>query len=124
METYLATPDISSPFNIHDCCVELDEANAIIVTSAANAKNRKSKPVFIAGMAPRTTHSNTHYWTQVDEVAADYAATELYRSAGVKAEDIQVAAIYDCFSWVVLRQLESMDSPNAAKLAISWLTAI
>lgn len=107
METYLATPDISMPFNIHDCCVELDEANAIIVTSAGNAKNCKSKPVFIAGMAPRTTHSHVHYWTQVDEVAADHAAEELYKSAGVKPEDIQVASIYDCFSWVVLRQLES-----------------
>ncbi|WP_432354308.1 thiolase C-terminal domain-containing protein [Sporosarcina sp. A2] len=107
METYLATPDISMPFNIHDCCVELDEANAIIVTSAANAKNCKSKPVFIAGMAPRTTHSHVHYWTQVDEVAADHAAADLYKSAGVKPEDIQVASLYDCFSWVVLRQLES-----------------
>ncbi|RSK32623.1 thiolase C-terminal domain-containing protein [Bhargavaea beijingensis] len=107
METYLATPDISTPFNIHDCCVELDEANALIVTSAGNAKNCKSRPVYIMGMAPRHTHSHAHYWTQVDEVASDHAAPALYQSAGVKPEDIDVAAIYDCFSWVVLRQLEA-----------------
>ncbi|MEK3937172.1 thiolase [Sporosarcina sp. FSL W7-1349] len=107
MEEYLNTPDISSPFNIHDCCLELDEANAIIVTSADRAKDCKSRPVYIMGITPRETHPHAHYWSDLDQVAADHVAPALYQSAGVKPEDIQVAAIYDCFSWVVLRQLEA-----------------
>lgn len=107
MEQYLATPDISYPFNIHDSCLELDEANAIIVTSAERAKDCKSKPVYIMGMSARQCHPHAHYWSDLDQVASDYVAPELYKSAGVKPEDIQVASIYDCFSWVVLRQLEA-----------------
>lgn len=107
MEKYLDTPDISYPFNIHDSCVELDEANAIIVTSAERAKDCKSKPVYIMGMSARQCHPHAHYWSDLTQVASDYVAAELYDSAGVKPEDIQVASIYDCFSWVVLRQLEA-----------------
>lgn len=109
MEAYLDTPDISYPFNIHDSCVELDEANAIIVTTAERAKDCKSKPVYIMGMSARQCHPHAHYWSDLDQVASDYVAPVLYKSAGIKPEDIQVASIYDCFSWVVLRQLEAFD---------------
>lgn len=107
MEKYLETPDISYPFNIHDSCLELDEANAIIVTSAERAKDCKSKPVYIMGMSSRECHPHAHYWSDLTQVASDYVAPKVYESAGVKPEDIQVASIYDCFSWVVLRQLEA-----------------
>lgn len=107
MEEYLATPDISSPFNIHDSCLELDEGNAIIVTSAERAKDCTSTPVYIKGMSIRQCHPNVHYWNNVDVVASDYVAEEVYKNAGVTPEDIDVASIYDCFSWVVLRQLEA-----------------
>lgn len=107
IEEYLNTPDISYPFNKHDSCVELDEANAIIVTSAERAKDCKSRPVYIMGISARQCHPHAHYWSDVDQVASDYVASELYKSAGVKPGDIQVASIYDCFSWVVLRQLEA-----------------
>lgn len=113
MEQYLETPDISYPFNIHDSCLELDEANAIIVTSAERAKDCKAKPVYIMGMSARQCHPHAHYWSDLNQVASDYVATEVYKSAGVKPEDIQVASIYDCFSWVVLRQLEAYGlAPN------------
>ncbi|EQB36756.1 thiolase [Virgibacillus sp. CM-4] len=107
MEKYLETPDISYPFNIHDSCVELDEANAVIVTSADRANDGNSKPIYIMGLSARQTHSHAHYWSDLTQVASDFVAPEVYQSAGVKPGDIDVAAIYDCFSWVVLRQLEA-----------------
>src|SRR5699024_10540704 len=107
MEKYLQTPDISYPFNIHDSCVELDEANAIIVTTAEKAADCQQRPVYIKGLESRQCHPHAHYWNDTSQVAADYVADGLYQSAGVKPEDIDVAAIYDCFSWVVLRQLEA-----------------
>lgn len=107
MEEYLSTPDLVFPFNKHDFCLESDEANAIIVTSAERARDCKSRPVYIMGMSARQCHPHTHYWSDLSQVASDYVAPELYKNAGVKPEDIQVASIYDCYSWVVLRQLEA-----------------
>lgn len=107
MEDYNSSPYLSYPFKKHDFCLESDEANAIIVTSAAKVKDCKSKPVYIMGLSARQCHPHTHYWTDISQVAADYAAKEVYADAGIKPEDLQVASIYDCYSWVVLRQLES-----------------
>lgn len=107
MEEYMDTSYLSYPFTKHDFCLESDEANAIIVTTAERAKSCKQKPVYIMGMSSRQCHPHSHYWTDVDQVASDYVAPEVYKSAGVGPEDIDVAAIYDCFSWVVLRQLEA-----------------
>lgn len=107
MEDYLQTAHLSSPFTKHDFCLESDEANAIIVTSAERAKDCKSTPAIIMGMAARQSVSHAHYWKNVDEVASDYVAKPLYEAAGVTPADINVASIYDCFSWVVLRQLEA-----------------
>lgn len=107
MEEYMSTAHLSSPFTKHDYCLESDEANAIIVTSTERAKDCKSVPVKILGMAAREVVSHAHYWKNIDEVAADYVAPRLYENAGVSPEDIKVASIYDCFSWVVLRQLEA-----------------
>ncbi|QHS23427.1 thiolase [Virgibacillus sp. MSP4-1] len=107
MEEYMNTPYLSYPFTKHDFCLESDEANAIIVTSAERARDCKSKPVYIMGLSSRQCHPHAHYWSDITQVASDYVAPEVYQSAGVKPEDIHVASIYDCFSWVVLRQLEA-----------------
>src|SRR5699024_3445516 len=55
----------------------------------------------------RQCHPHAHYWNEIDYVASDFVAKELYESVDITPEDIDVAAIYDCFSWVVLRQLEA-----------------
>lgn len=107
MEDYHETPYLSYPFKKHDFCLESDEANAIIVTSAKKAKGCSSTPVYITGMASRQCVSHAHYWANLDEVAADYVGREIYENAGITPEDLDVASIYDCYSWVLLRQLES-----------------
>ncbi|MFD1851661.1 thiolase C-terminal domain-containing protein [Oceanobacillus bengalensis] len=107
IDDYLNTPHLSYPFTKHDFCLESDEANAIIVTTAERARDCKQKPVYVMGMSSRQCHPHSHYWSDLSQVASDYVAPEVYRSAGVKPEDIDVASIYDCFSWVVLRQLEA-----------------
>ena len=116
LEEYLETPYLSYPFTKHDFCLETDEANAIIVTSAENAKKCTSRPVYIKGLVARETHPHTHYWTDLDQVAADYVGEKIYESADITPEDLDVAAIYDCYSWVLLRQLEAYKIAPREKL--------
>src|SRR5699024_6166497 len=75
-----------------------------VISTQTDIKS-KTKPAYIKCISTRQAHPQRQYWSDIDQVAADYVAPEVYESAGVKAEDIDVAAIYDCVSWVVIRQL-------------------
>jgi acetyl-CoA acetyltransferase len=109
MEEYLRTPLLVSPFRKHDFCLESDEANAIIVTSADRARDLRPRPIYIMGIA---AHNCTHQamvesMPDITDVGSFYAARQVWPMSGLKPSDIDVAAIYDCFSWVVLAQLEA-----------------
>jgi len=108
MESYLAEPYISFPFRRFDYCVETDEANAILVTSRERAGDCKTRPVYIMGVTAHnsTRHAHQYSLPNILEVGGCFAAPRIFEETGLKPSDIQVAAIYDCFTWVVLYQLE------------------
>jgi acetyl-CoA acetyltransferase len=109
MEEYLASPFIVTPFRLHDCCVETDEANAIIVTSAERAQDCATTPIYVMGVSARNSvpHANQYAMRDITEVGGFYAAPQVFAMAGITPKDVHVGAIYDCFSWVVLAQLEA-----------------
>jgi len=81
----------------------------MIVTSAEHAADCKSVPVYIMGISARncSPHANQYALRDITDVGGYYAAPQVFGMAGVGPEDIDVGAIYDCFSWVVLSQLEA-----------------
>ena len=105
LEKYLATPYIASPLRIHDFCVETDEANAMILAPAKDAR----KPVSILAVAPKLVAKPAYRFSADDplRIAGFAVAERLYASAGISPKQIDIGAIYDCFSWVVLVQLEA-----------------
>jgi acetyl-CoA acetyltransferase len=109
MEKYRDSPYVVEPFRVHDCCVETDEANVVIVTSAERARSLRRPPVYVLGVSARNCvpHANQYALDDITEVGGVYASKQLYPMAGVGPGEIEVAAIYDCFSWVVLAQLEA-----------------
>jgi len=109
LEQYKASPYIVEPFRIHDCCVETDEANAIIVTSAERARDCRQPPVYVMGVSARNCVPNANQYAldDITVVGGDYAGPQVFGMAGIKPGDVDVGAIYDCFSWVVLAQLEA-----------------
>ena len=48
---------VSFPFTVRDCCLVLDGGGALIVTSAARAKELKKKPVYVLGTGEALSHS-------------------------------------------------------------------
>jgi acetyl-CoA acetyltransferase len=108
MDTYLNARPISLPFQLYDCSLETDGANAIIVTSLERAKDLKQPPISIAGVAGRVTKERGDFLQDPDftRAAAKYVAPRVFSMAGVGPADIDVAAIYDCFTFPVITQLE------------------
>lgn len=111
---YDASPMVSDPFRLFDCCLESDGAAAVVVTTRERARDMGARRVDILASA----HGSGPGWgsgplgshNMPDE---DYASTngrrlaaELYAAAGVGPDNVDVAQIYDHFSGIVLMALE------------------
>ncbi|MFI6325989.1 thiolase C-terminal domain-containing protein [Nonomuraea sp. NPDC050556] len=105
MDDYLSSRWIAEPFRLLDCCLETDGACALVITTAERAAGLRRTPVLISGAAWGGGMS----FLSTDDPTVSAAATlapRLYGQAGVGPGDIDVAQIYDCFTYSVLVQLE------------------
>lgn len=105
---------IVEPFHLLDICLESDGACAVLVTSAERARDLRHKPVYIMGAAygggPNQGDDlfDAIRWPDHAHNYAKYIAGDLWRSAGVGPKDVDVAEIYDCFTYSVIMQLEGL----------------
>ncbi|MDP6708839.1 MAG: acetyl-CoA acetyltransferase [Alphaproteobacteria bacterium] len=103
---------IVEPFHLLDICLETDGACALLVTSAERARDLAKPPVYISGAAygggPNQGDDlfDAIRWPDLSHNYARYIADELWAGAGVGPEDVDIAEIYDCFTYSVLSQLE------------------
>jgi acetyl-CoA acetyltransferase len=103
---YFAARMIVAPFGMFDCSLRSDGAGAVIVTSAERARDLRQPPVLIKGFG---THTNARGWFADDNMVATAAGPSgrtAYAMAGLGPKDIDTAQIYDCFTYMVLTQLE------------------
>ena len=108
VEDVLATRMIATPFHVADCSLVSDGAAAFLVTTADRAKSMKSKPVYITGIGEGYSHQ---YITSAKSVEAvrdglGRAGRRAMEVAGITPEDLDVAEIYDSFSFTPLIALE------------------
>ena len=100
---------IVKPLHLLDCCVETDNGTAIIVTSAARAKDLRHTPAVIQSVVGRCCkpRSDMHYQSgPISTVAGHYAKDILWPNAGVGPQDIDVTGSYDAFTFTTMLQLE------------------
>ncbi len=97
---------IVSPFGLFDCSLRSDAAGAVIVTSKARAKDLKQPAVPIKGFG---SFNNLRGWFMDDNMvvtAAKKSGETAYKMAGLGPADVDTAQLYDCFTYMVLTQLE------------------
>lgn len=104
----LASPMISEPLHLLDCCLVTDAAGALVITSAAVAENAGKAKVRVAGTGQAHTHITLTQWEELDRTAAGIAATRALGQAGIRHDDIDVLELYDAVTSHVLMMLEDI----------------
>jgi acetyl-CoA acetyltransferase len=97
---------IAEPFRQLDCCPITDGAGALIVTSAERARDLAKPPVYILGLGQGFTHSDLAYTPTMTTASMRSSSQRAYAMAGLGPKDIDVAELYDCFTYVVILTLE------------------
>ncbi len=108
VDDHQASRMISDPLRLLDCSLESDGGAAVIISAAERAKDMQKQPVVVMGVAEGHPDSPSAI-TQRDDMTTlglAKAAPKAFAMAGVTHDDIDVAEIYDCFTYIVLCQLE------------------
>jgi len=108
LEDHQTSRWVVEPFHLLDCCLDTDQACALIITTAERAKSLKHTPANILGAAVGTgpMASNGDMYPDLTELYGKYTAPRVFEMAGVTPKDIDAAQLYDCFTSIVLIQLE------------------
>ena len=110
VEEHQASRMISDPLRLYDCSLESDGGCAFVVSSMERAKDCAKPVIEVLGVAEGHPDSPSAITQRPDltRLGLAKAAPKAFGMAGVTTKDIDVAEIYDCFTYIVLCQLEDL----------------
>lgn len=106
MAEYLASEPVVEPLRRLDCCLVSDGAAAVLVTTEERARDLRPRPVRILGHAQAHSLSTYASPDHFDVLPAARCGPKALAGAGLTPADVDVALLYDCFTIIVLLQLE------------------
>jgi acetyl-CoA acetyltransferase len=108
IDDVLASPVISWPFKRLDCCLVTDAAGAVVVTSLERARDLKKTPVRVIGWGEGHDHQIISQMPDLTSGPGRISGPDAFAMASVRHEDIDVAQVYDSFTYTVLTSLEDL----------------
>ncbi len=105
-DEYFSARLIVEPFGLYDCSLRSDGAAAVVVTARDRATDTRRQPVSVKGFG---TFNNLKGWIADDNMVRTAAAPSgaaAYKMAGLGPADVDLVQLYDCFTYMVLVQLE------------------
>ncbi|WP_395106213.1 thiolase family protein [Actinomadura sp. SCN-SB] len=109
LDDYLAARIISTPFCLYDCDVPCDGATAIVISRREATTGLRQDPLTVRSLGTGMYERNT--WDQrpdLTTMAAHDAAHTLWERTHLRPADVDIAQLYDGFSYLTLQWLEAL----------------
>ncbi|WP_427925095.1 thiolase C-terminal domain-containing protein [Streptomyces sp. cg40] len=109
MESYAAARTITTPFGLFDCDVPCDGAVAVVVSALDQARDLRRPPVRVEAVGTQLTDPQS--WDQgtlTHQPGLFGPAAHLWSRTDLRQGDVDVALLYDGFTFNVLCWLEAL----------------
>jgi acetyl-CoA acetyltransferase len=106
----LASRMVADPFHLLDCAITSEGGAGLVLTSKERAEDLDCAPIFLLGGGldrQGMSYVGPPVWDRYGAVGGR-AARLAFAQAGLGPADVDVAELYDPFSFEVIRQLEAM----------------
>ncbi|NML54895.1 acetyl-CoA acetyltransferase [Streptomyces sp. R302] len=108
VDEVLDGPMIADPFTKLHCCIRSDGGCAVLLVAEEYAKDLAKPPVWILGTGEHVSHTTMSAWQDFTVSPAAVSGRLAFERAGVTPADIDVAEIYDAFTYMTLVTLEDL----------------
>jgi len=108
VEDVLASRLIADPLRLLDCSLVSDGGAAVVLTSAERARDRPHAPVYLLGAGEGHGHEHISQAQSLTRSFAEASGRRAYAMAGLGPREIDFVELYDCFTPVVLIELEDL----------------
>lgn len=110
MEDYLARPMFVDPLRIEDCCLVSDGGAAFVMSTPERARDMRHVPIVAEGVGHGMIDTAPYISQQKVLTASPqtFSAPWAFAMADITPQDIDVLALYDCFSITALMMIEDM----------------
>jgi acetyl-CoA acetyltransferase len=109
-EDVLASRMVADPFHLLDCAITSEGGAGLVLTSAERARDLGVTPIYLLGGGvdrQGMSYVGPPVWDRYGEVGGR-AARLAFAQCGLGPADVDVAELYDPFSFEIIRQLEAM----------------
>jgi acetyl-CoA acetyltransferase len=109
LDDYMNVRMVTSPFCLYDCDVPADGSTALIV-SRADISGLRKQPIQVEAVGS-AIHGRPSWdqWDDLTTMALRDAAAQMWTRTELKPNDVDVAELYDGFSFITMAWLEALE---------------
>jgi acetyl-CoA acetyltransferase len=109
MDDYLGVRLVSWPFGLYDCDVPADGCTAVIVSRSDSAPDLRKAPIRVEAVGS-AIHGRPSWdqWDDLTTMALRDAGAQLWTRTDLSPADVDVAELYDGFTFITLAWLEAL----------------
>jgi acetyl-CoA acetyltransferase len=108
VDDVLSGPMIADPFTKLHCCIRSDGGAAVLLAAEEYVQDCRTPPVRILGTGEHVSHATMSEWPDFTVSPAAVSGRLAFERAGVRPADIELAEIYDAFTYMTLVTLEDL----------------